>query len=96
MYSSVRAVLIEGTNTFAIFPNPATDVINIQWPYNDAAMINTMILDSRGRQVMQKSNVYSPSIGMAVSQLTAGSYFVRCIDDKQRHFEICLLIKPRD
>jgi type IX secretion system substrate protein len=95
-YSPVRAVQIAANNLFGIFPNPATDMINIQWPYDDAAMISTIILDSRGRKIIQINNAYSPSIGIFLSQLAPGSYFVRCIDDKQRHFEACLLIKPKD
>lgn len=60
--------------SFVIYPNPAADKVNISVP---AKSVSVAVYDANGRLVLQHSHVAGP---VEVSQLPAGSYFVKITD----------------
>jgi len=63
------------TSNFSIYPNPATDVLNIA-SKNGVAIESVQILDINGRIVNQNSSS-SDAVQVNVSNLNAGVYFVK-------------------
>lgn len=72
--------------SFVIYPNPASDKVNISVP---GKTISVAVYDANGRLVLQHSQVAGP---VEVSQLPAGSYFVK-ITDGQVHSVKKIIIK---
>lgn len=72
------APLREGelSNTFSVFPNPATETINIQFVNNSINGSQLMIFDLTGKMVYQQliQDVYNGNINIPVSDLAEGIY----------------------
>jgi len=62
---------------FSVYPNPATDVLNIQ---SKVAVEKVTVFDTMGRTVLQATpNTISPAIN--ISGLSSGTYFVKVTID---------------
>ena len=61
---------------FSIFPNPATDVLNLscEKELRDAELI---VLNSLGQTVLSRSNLNGQNISFSVGSLSEGLYFLR-------------------
>lgn len=74
------APLREGelTNTFSVFPNPATESINIQFVNNDLSASQLMIYDLTGKMVYQQllQDNNNGTINIPVSDLAEGIYHI--------------------
>jgi len=77
-----------GVNTenlvkFAIYPNPATDIVNVS-NVNNVNVSNVIIADINGRTVKQKSfgSVSSDNLNVNISDLSAGVYMMTINSDQ--------------
>ncbi|WP_298157381.1 T9SS type A sorting domain-containing protein [Flavobacterium sp.] len=66
---------------FAVFPNPANDVININ-NTNDAIITNVKVTDLKGRTVKSSNVVAASNVQISASDLSAGVYFLNITSDK--------------
>jgi hypothetical protein len=81
IYTISRVVIVrnENNNQVLIFPNPATDVLQLQIPANRKETITISIADATGRNVWQRSTQLiegSNSISIPVQQFSAGNYYI--------------------
>lgn len=60
-------------NTIVIFPNPATEHINIE-----GEIVSYKIYGIKGNVVRSSENIYNNNVNISVSDFTSGIYFVRC------------------
>ena len=86
-YSPVKPVQSAQSASIVIFPSPATTEINLQWPYEDATSITTMIANSQGKVMIQQKNMLSTPIRISLQGLTEGTYYLYAVDDKQHRSE---------
>ena len=82
---------------FKIYPNPATDIVNIQWDsYSDNTFVNKLVLtDIRGIKVMEKT-IGNPSISnvdIATAPLQNGIYLLNIFDDKNNILKTSKIVK---
>jgi len=68
---------IDNTPNISLYPNPATNVMNIQ---SSRFIASISMTDEMGRTVSQADNVNSLSYQMNTSHLSPGVYFVRIYD----------------
>ena len=83
------------TNDVAVhlFPNPAHNVVTVQWNETKQDFISADIIDLTGRTIM---NLNSPANGKLVvntSKLTAADYFIRLTDKAGKTSNIKLVIQ---
>ena len=67
---------IDRTVDFKVFPNPATDILNIQIPTRPSEGITYQIFDTNGRGVLSDS-IIKDSQEVIISSLEQGIYFVK-------------------
>lgn len=60
-------------NTIVIFPNPATEHINIE-----GEIVSYKIYGIKGNVVRSSENIYNNNVNISVSDFTSGIYFIRC------------------
>ncbi|HLX66972.1 MAG TPA: T9SS type A sorting domain-containing protein, partial [Puia sp.] len=81
-YSPIREVKLDGLSTgVQVYPNPATDFINLVPDMSDVTDWQVDVLSAAGTVVQR--NVFMQSKIMTVnfqSRLAAGTYFIRAID----------------
>ncbi|MGH1387520.1 sialate O-acetylesterase [Kordia sp.] len=65
-------------NDFSMYPNPATEIVTIEWesPCNSTILI----YDVTGKKVYDKKNHTNQQIKIDVSNLSSGQYFVKVIN----------------
>jgi len=85
--TSVSEMIIELSNNISIFPNPATDEINIKGDN----LNRVLLLDSRGNIIIDKKADRS-LMKLNVSQLSKGVYFVR-IEKGNKTFSHKIIVK---
>ena len=61
---------------FQVMPNPAKDVLQLQWP-NSMEQVEIQIFDASGRTMLQRALSMQPSWTMDVSAWAAGTYHVQ-------------------
>lgn len=73
-----------------VFPNPATDQVNLRYDFGNATNLEVSISNSLGQVVLNRdlSNVIAGSLRFDVSQLAAGVYNLRITDGER------LSVKP--
>jgi hypothetical protein len=65
---------IKETSEISLFPNPATDVVNVR---SSAPMHSVSVVDEMGRVVSQVSDINSANYQVSTSQLSKGVYLVK-------------------
>ena len=66
-----------GLSQFSMYPNPAQDLVNIQFKNNISGEIQVRLFNVQGKQVlMSKHQMTSNIIRLNISDLTQGMYFV--------------------
>lgn len=65
--------MLSDDNTIVIFPNPATEHINIE-----GEIVSYKIYGIKGNVVRSSENIYNNNVNISVSDFTSGIYFVRC------------------
>ncbi|MDQ2753903.1 MAG: T9SS type A sorting domain-containing protein, partial [Bacteroidota bacterium] len=75
VYSKTITVNFNGTSLFALYPNPAVDVVHLRFSLASSATIT--VFDMNGKALMQKTiSGGSSSQNINVSALAAGIYTV--------------------
>jgi Secretion system C-terminal sorting domain len=81
-YSGVAKVYFDkNVPVVKLFPNPTTDVVNIQLPGAYAGKVTLQLYSSTGA-LISSTRPSSPTVQLNVRQLAAGSYFVQVVDGK--------------
>jgi hypothetical protein len=82
-YSEVRIVIFNGKGNLSIFPNPATDKVNIQLPESwQGKNLNIAISNQLGQIMIQRQFVRASQVEtINVSKLAYGIYVVRLINE---------------
>lgn len=65
---------IDSDNTFALYPNPASQSVSVNW--NGAHVANIIITDITGKQILTSSLAANSTKQIDISTLTKGLYFV--------------------
>jgi pimeloyl-ACP methyl ester carboxylesterase len=66
-----------------MYPNPASNVLIVDYNLNGISLVTVKILDANGKIVINESNI-SNSSKLNVSHLMAGVYFIQVIDKNNR------------
>jgi hypothetical protein len=94
-YSPIREVKLDATTGVQIYPNPATDFINLVPDLTDITDWQVDILSAAGALVQR--NVFMQSRTMTVNfqnKLAAGAYFVRATDLRGKNTVMSTFIIP--
>jgi hypothetical protein len=70
----------ESTFSFKLFPNPATNIVNVAYGGSQTLNLNIQVIDMLGKQVYQSVFSTQESPTLDVSSLDNGTYFVNIID----------------
>ena len=82
-YSEIVKVLLQKNNELVVYPNPATDFINI----NNVKVGNVIqIINAVGAVISEEKGVNN-NIRIDVSDFAKGVYWVRVVGEKGREFE---------
>ena len=76
--------MIGDTSWLVIFPSPVLYTLNIVVPATEPAQIHLNLYSSAGELVKQLNIQTGRTISVNVSNLPAGSYVIRGVDDKGR------------
>jgi hypothetical protein len=74
-YSEMVNFVSGGGDYVRVYPNPATDFIQVNWSIRSATNLNIAIVNANGYQVATFSNL-APGTKIPVSQLSAGLYLL--------------------
>lgn len=83
-----------GISDFVVYPNPATKILNIQWPSSLRTLEPRIIqiMDITGRVCYQKNFPEgSEGVEIEIDNLAVGSYFVK-ISQKEMIYQKCFII----
>ena len=75
----MASVVDEAFENLAIWPNPASDLVNISFTSTDLSDTQIKIYDVLGREVLQKKYTSSSVLfneQLAIDHLTSGTYLV--------------------
>ncbi|WP_431159335.1 T9SS type A sorting domain-containing protein, partial [Winogradskyella poriferorum] len=61
---------------FNLYPNPARDVINLEFNTNNAVDLQIRVFDMLGKQVLQSTSVQQDRMTLDISDLSLGTYFI--------------------
>jgi len=61
---------------FDLFPNPASNLLNIQIKENQGNVFQMDIVDLQGRKVLSKQIINSMNVQVSISNLKSGMYFI--------------------
>jgi predicted extracellular nuclease len=79
-YSAIRRINFENKYTFSIYPNPASDVIQVIVDNASVLNANLQILNTQSQVLISKQlNATNQPIQVNVSSLASGLYFIRII-----------------
>ena len=90
VYENEPEINIFTDDEFIIYPNPATDALNIQFENDKIEKYYYEIINSIGQKVLSNFNIKDTSID--VTSLTIGLYFLKIISS-EKVFQKSLLIK---
>ncbi len=77
-YSAVKAVRIGSTSTVSVYPNPASDYINVSLGGDASVSTNIRLVNLAGQVLMEKNvtNARGTIVPLSVSSLPSGNYLV--------------------
>jgi hypothetical protein len=94
-YSDVRSIKLSQKSPI-IYPNPATTRLFIQWLYADAASLTVVIVNNEGKIVKRENTSITYPLQVSLLGIAPGTYFIYCIDDKQRQSATQSFVKLAD
>ena len=79
--SSLNKILKEQLREYEIspkvYPNPATDFINIEIPLVDTGQVNIELYNSSGVKVLNTTRTYQPVFQVNTSDIPSGIYYLK-------------------
>jgi type IX secretion system substrate protein len=93
VYSDVKSIRSASMATIQVYPNPATDFVNITL---DAKASNTLItlINQNGQVVIEKKvSANSGVINLPLTQMQAGLYVIKMSDDKGAAESVKLIVQ---
>jgi len=77
-YSKIVTLNLNGGQHFSLYPNPATDWINLQTGNNPSGNINYKIIDNGGKTILQASGqvITNGRISIDINTLAKGVYYL--------------------
>ncbi|MGP8217229.1 MAG: T9SS type A sorting domain-containing protein [Bacteroidia bacterium] len=86
--SAVGIPDLSSNESIKVYPNPATDQINISISGNSIALQNVAVFDITGRQLMtEKVDANSSLLTLDVSKLSEGAYFLKLTGNNVKVFK---------
>ncbi|MCU0457474.1 MAG: T9SS type A sorting domain-containing protein [Bacteroidales bacterium] len=86
--------LMESDFTFHIFPNPASEILNVEITPSDSCRMLIEVIDLQGRTLMLRAKVMEPVIHLDIKDLDEGAYYIRITQPTDnRLLEIKKIIK---
>lgn len=80
-YSDIRTVNLQASSNISIWPNPASDVVHVQYNGNPNHM-TAFIIDEFGRSI-SKSAIYQGNNTISLSNMPSGTYFMLLEQDNK-------------
>ncbi|WP_298238221.1 T9SS type A sorting domain-containing protein [uncultured Algibacter sp.] len=81
-------------NSFAIFPNPASNIVNFKFDNNYSGNISLKIYDLAGKLVLSsKKEIHNRRIQVNISNLLSGLYIVKVVNDNENKIVQKLIIR---
>ena len=78
MLNNVASIEEESTNSFRMYPNPATEKLNVEFTDNNYSSIMVSVLDMTGRVILNSDNtVLQNRITLNASGLVEGNYVLK-------------------
>ena len=72
------------STTFRLYPNPANDILNVQFNKNTTSEIELNIIDITGKIIHTETRaIFDSTIQMIINNLNSGIYFVQIIDNEK-------------
>ncbi|MGM0636432.1 MAG: FG-GAP-like repeat-containing protein [Bacteroidota bacterium] len=72
----------ENNNSFAIYPNPADDVVQIKANTNSTSELSIKVFNTLGQEVISQKSKQSGVHQLDVTMLTSGVYIIKLQDEK--------------
>ncbi len=93
-YSEIKKLNFKDVNTALVFPNPASDFINIGLPQLKGKNANIYVYNSFGQQILFQTveNVGDVPVRMDISKFTTGNFLIRVTAKGQRDMTKTLII----
>ena len=95
-YSDIRSVKLSSPKSTIIYPNPVTARLSIQWPYVDATSLTVVIVNNEGKIAKRENTSITYPLQISLLGIAPGTYFIYCIDDKQRRSATQSFVKLAD
>lgn len=93
-YSDVFSIHIPLNIKFSVYPNPASDVIQLQFSTNSNATIQVVVTDLVGKTLINKAFVASNGlVKISTSNLTNGTYLVKAIIAGEQYLQKIVVAK---
>lgn len=82
--NSISENVIEG---ISVFPNPASSVVSVSYPFANRSNILVKIYNSEGALVLQKNKLSSGTLTLNIEAIPAGLYFIKIETDNLSFFK---------
>ncbi len=93
-YSDVFSLHISLNVKFSVYPNPTTDIIQLQFNSNSNAAVQVIVKDLIGKTVI--NNAFTLNNGLVkivTNNLTNGTYLVKAIVDGEQYLQKVVVVK---
>ena len=81
-------------NPLKVYPNPATDFINIEISPVDTGRVNIELYNNSGVKVLSNAMTYQPVLKVNISEIPSGIYFLKVLlPSNNQLFEVEKIIK---
>lgn len=76
--SSICSIIEDGHISFSLFPNPTSNIANVEYPYQPYNVVNVYIYDIAGRLIfIDEISESNRSIDLSLSTIRSGIYFIK-------------------
>jgi hypothetical protein len=86
--------LMESEISLKVYPNPATDFINIEITPVDTGRLILELYNNSGVKILNKTTIYQPVLQVNVSDFSSGIYYLKVLSpNKDQLFKVEKIIK---